>query len=195
MATLILSTAGTALFGPIGGAIGAIIGQQIDNELFKPKGREGPRLNDVRLQTSSYGTPLPKIFGTMRVAGTVVWATDLQEDRNKEGGGKGRPSTTTYSYSASFAVALSARPIRAVHRIWADGKLPRDAGVFSFWNGLEWRDGELLCDALVIAGQTVVREQQVGVPDVSGGSVIDAEARIAIASILGALRAHGLIAT
>jgi len=71
----------------------------------------------------------------------------------------------------------------------------RDAGVFSFWNGSEWRDGELLCDALVIAGQTVVREQQVGVPNVSGGSIIDAEARIAIASILGALRAHGLIAT
>lgn len=125
MATLILSTAGTALFGPIGGAIGAIVGQQIDGEVFKPKGREGPRLNDLRLQTSSYGTPLPKIFGTMRVAGTVIWATDLQEDRNKEGGGKGRPSTTTYSYSASFAVALSARPIRAVHRIWADGKLLR----------------------------------------------------------------------
>ncbi len=127
MATLILSTVGTALLGPIGGAIGAVIGQQIDNEVFKPKGREGPRLNDLRLQTSAYGTPLPKIFGTMRVAGTVVWATDLQEDRTKEGGGKGRPSTTTYSYSASFAVALSARPIRAVHRIWADGKLLRGA--------------------------------------------------------------------
>ncbi|RED16035.1 phage tail protein [Parasphingopyxis lamellibrachiae] len=125
MATLVLSTAGTALFGPIGGAIGAFIGQQVDNEVFRPGGREGPRLNDLRLQTSSYGTPLPRIFGTMRVAGTVVWATDLQEDRNKEGGGKGRPSATTYSYSASFAVALSARPIRAVHRIWADGKLLR----------------------------------------------------------------------
>lgn len=127
MATLILSTGGRALFGPIGGAIGAIIGQQIDNEIFKPKGREGPRIDDLRLQTSSYGTPLPKIFGTMRVAGTVVWATDLQEDRTKEGGGKGRPGTTTYSYSASFAVVLSARPIRAVHRIWADGKLLRGA--------------------------------------------------------------------
>lgn len=127
MATLVLSTAGTALLGPVGGVIGALIGQQVDNELFRPGGREGPRLNDLRLQTSSYGAPLPKIFGMMRVAGTVVWATDLQEDRNREGGGKGRPSTTTYSYSASFAVALSARPIRAVHRIWADGKLLRGA--------------------------------------------------------------------
>ena len=63
----------------------------------------------------------------MRVAGTVIWSTDLIEDRNREGGGKGRPATTSYSYSASFAVALSARPVRAVHRIWADGKLLRGA--------------------------------------------------------------------
>ncbi|MBC2778305.1 phage tail protein [Parasphingopyxis marina] len=147
MATLVLNVVGTKLFGPIGGAIGAIIGQTIDAEIFKPKGRQGPRLNDLRLQTSSYGTPLPKIFGTMRVAGTVVWATDLQEDRNKEGGGKGRPSTTTYSYSASFAVALSARPVSAVHRIWADGKLLRGAAGdlkteadFRFYPGDEGQD-------------------------------------------------------
>lgn len=71
----------------------------------------------------------------------------------------------------------------------------RDSGVFSFWNGSEWRDGEQVCDALVIAGQTVVREQQGAVPDASGGSVIDGEARSAISSILEALRTHGLIAT
>ncbi|MGP1283674.1 MAG: GTA baseplate fiber-binding domain-containing protein [Parasphingopyxis sp.] len=143
MATLILGTVGTALFGPLGGALGAIIGQQVDNAVFKPGGREGPRLNDLRLQTSSYGTPIPKVFGTMRVAGTVVWATDLQEDRNREGGGKGRPRTTTYSYSASFAVALSARPIRAVHRIWADGKLLRGAaGDFKSETGFRLYPGD-----------------------------------------------------
>ncbi|MEO1170005.1 MAG: phage tail protein [Pseudomonadota bacterium] len=127
MATLILGTVGTALLGPLGGALGAFVGQQVDGELFGSGEREGPRLNDLRLQTSSYGTPIPRVFGTMRVAGTVIWATDIQENRNREGGRKGRPSTTTYSYSASFAVALSARPIRAVHRIWADGKLLRGA--------------------------------------------------------------------
>ncbi|MFD1610978.1 phage tail protein [Sphingomonas tabacisoli] len=64
----------------------------------------------------------------MRVAGTVIWATDLVEHRSKQGGSKGRPSTTTYSYTASFAVLLSARPIRSVGRIWADGNLLRGAG-------------------------------------------------------------------
>lgn len=127
MATLVLTTVGTLVGGPIGGAIGALIGQQVDQRLFAPKGRQGPRLGDLSVQVSRYGQQLPKLFGMMRVAGSVVWATDLKEDKHKSGGGKGKPKTTTYSYSASFAVVLSARPIRAVHRIWADGKLLRGA--------------------------------------------------------------------
>ena len=128
MATIVLSAVGTVLGGPIGGAIGGLIGNAFDNEvLFKPKGRQGARLSDLQVQTSSYGTQLPAIFGTMRVAGTVIWATDLQETSSRSGGGKGRPSVTSYSYSASIAVALSSRPIRAIRRIWADGNLLRGA--------------------------------------------------------------------
>ncbi|HYG48114.1 MAG TPA: phage tail protein [Allosphingosinicella sp.] len=131
MATLVLTAVGTAFGGPIGGAIGAVIGQQIDGRLFAPKPRQGPRLGELAVQTSSYGSQIPKLFGTMRVAGTVIWATDLREERSKSGGGKGQPKTVDYSYSANFAVALSARPIRAVRRIWADGKLLRgSAGDF-----------------------------------------------------------------
>jgi hypothetical protein len=127
MATILLTAVGGAIGGPIGAAIGAMAGQAIDAELFAPQARHGPRLGDLAVQTSSYGTPIPKLFGTMRVAGTVIWATDLEEHRTRSGGGKGRPKTVQYSYSASFAVALSARSIRAVRRIWADGKLLRGA--------------------------------------------------------------------
>lgn len=127
MATLVLTAAGTAIGGPVGGAIGAMIGQQIDGRLFAPKPRQGPRLGELAVQTSSYGSQIPKLFGTMRVAGTVIWATDLKEERSKSGGGKGQPKTVDYSYSANFAVALSGRLILAVRRIWADGKLLRGA--------------------------------------------------------------------
>jgi len=127
MATLVLSTVGTALGGPLGGAIGGLIGQAIDQKLFAPAPRKGPRLGDLTLQTSSYGSPIPRIFGTMRVAGTVVWATDLKEDREKLSGGKGQPAMVNYSYSASFAVALSSRTAVRVKRIWADGKILRGA--------------------------------------------------------------------
>ena len=143
MATLVLTTIGTIVGGPIGGAIGAFVGQQIDQRLFAPKGRQGPRLNELTVQTSTYGSPIPKLFGRLRVAGTVIWATDLREEKHKSGGGKSGPKTTTYSYSASFAVALSARPIRAVHRIWADGKLLRGAaGDWKSETGFRFYTGE-----------------------------------------------------
>lgn len=127
MATLILSTVGTLVGGPIGGALGAIIGQQIDSRVFAPKGRKGPRLNELAVQSSTYGSAIPKLFGANRVAGTVIWATDLKESKRKVSNGKGQPKSTVYSYSASFAVALSARPIARIGRIWADGNLLRGA--------------------------------------------------------------------
>jgi Putative phage tail protein len=129
MATMVLTVAGGLIGGPLGASVGALIGNTIDRQLlFRPKAGEGARLSDLRVQTSAYGTQLPKLFGTMRVAGCVIWATDLIEHRSTQRGGKGQSSTTSYSYSASFAVALSSRPILGVGRIWADGKLLRGAG-------------------------------------------------------------------
>lgn len=132
MATLILSVLGTVLGtvlgGPIGGAIGALAGRKVDAMIFAPGTREGPRLNELAVSTSSYGSQIGRQFGKVRVAGQIIWATDLVEHKDKHGNGKGRPKTIEYSYTASFAVALSSRPIGDVARIWADGKLLRGAG-------------------------------------------------------------------
>lgn len=127
MATLVLIAVGSAIGGPIGGAIGAALGQQIDTALFAPAPRQGSRLKELAVQTSSYGTQIPAIYGAMRVAGTVIWSTDLVEQRSKSGGGKGRPSVVNYSYRVSLAVALSSAPIIRIGRIWADGNLIRGA--------------------------------------------------------------------
>jgi hypothetical protein len=144
MATLVLSTVGTALGGPVGGAIGALVGQSIDQQLLGPATR-GPRLGDLKVQSSSYGTQIPRIYGSMRVAGTVIWSTDLVES-SKSPGAKGQPDAT-YSYSVSLAVALSSRPARSIGRIWADGKLLRGAtgdlkvsATFRFYSGREDQD-------------------------------------------------------
>jgi hypothetical protein len=127
MATLVLTAVGSAIGGPIGGSIGAFLGQQIDRRIFGPGGREGPRLRELAISTSSYGQPIPRQFGRMRVPGTIIWSTDLIESKRKEKGGKGQPSTTVYSYAASFAVALASTPIARLGRIWADGSLLRGA--------------------------------------------------------------------
>lgn len=165
MATLVLTVVGGIVGGPVGAAIGATMGQQIDAAIFKPKGREGPRLADLKVQASTYGQQIPQMFGTMRVAGSVIWATDLIERRAKRGGGKGRPSVTEYSYSVSLAVALSSRPIRAIRRIWADGNLLRgSSGTFQERCIFRWYDGSedqavdpLIASAIGIASGSAFR--------------------------------------
>lgn len=124
MATLVLSTVGSTIGGPFGSAIGGLIGRQVDHAIFGIGSVEGPRLQELSVTTSSYGQAIPRRFGRMRVAGTIIWATDLIESSETEGG-KGQPSQTNYSYSVSFAVAVSSRPIEHIGRIWADGTLLR----------------------------------------------------------------------
>ena len=95
MATIVFSAIGTVLGGPLGGALGALVGQQLDRAVMGSPRREGPRLKELAVQSSSYGTAIPRLFGRMRVAGTVIWSTDLTEQRTRQGGGKGRPSVTS----------------------------------------------------------------------------------------------------
>lgn len=127
MATLVFSAIGTLVGGPIGGAIGALAGQAVDRVVMGSPGREGPRLKELAITTSSYGAAIPRIYGRVRAPGSIIWATDLVEGSDTSGGGKGSASVTTYSYSISFAVALASCPIRNVGRIWADGTLLRGA--------------------------------------------------------------------
>jgi len=157
MATLVLSAVGTLVGGPLGGALGALIGRGIDQTvLFRPQDREGPRLTDLAVQSSQYGSVFPQVYGRARIAGTVIWATDLQESAVREGRGKGRPGTTRYSYSVSFAVALASRPITGVGRIWAEGNLLRGAdGVFTSETGfrLFHGHGDQPVDPLIAAAE------------------------------------------
>ena len=121
MATLVLGVVGTLVAGPIGGVLGALAGQQIDQAIIGTPRREGPRLEELKVTTSSYGAAIARQHGRMRAPGTVIWATDLVESSSSDNG------VTLYSYSVSFAVALSSRPIRDIGGIWADGGLLRGA--------------------------------------------------------------------
>lgn len=159
MATLILSAVGTLVGGPLGGAIGALIGRQVDAGIVGGRKVEGPRLKELSVQTSSYGSALPLHFGRIRTSGTVIWATELAENKEKSGGGKGRPSVTTYSYTASFAVAVGSRPIKGIGRIWADGNLLRgEAGDLKVGGKLRVHlgHGDQDADPLLVEAEGVV---------------------------------------
>lgn len=122
-------------FGPggmmIGASLGMTVGSMVGGMLFPPKvpGQFGPRLNDRTIQTSTYGGPIPIGYGVMRIAGNVIWSTDILESAHTESvsaGGKGggpRQEQTTYSYSISLAIGLCEGPIIGIRKIWTDGEL------------------------------------------------------------------------
>ncbi|MCZ8314361.1 glycoside hydrolase/phage tail family protein [Phreatobacter sp.] len=127
MASLVLSFAGAAIgesFGAAGAMagrlVGALAGAVIDRALFGARPPDGPRLKDLDVLSSTEGAPIPRVYGRMRVAGQVIWATKLTE--HASGGGKGAPRQRSYSYTADLAVGLCEGPIAAIGRIWADGK-------------------------------------------------------------------------
>ena len=71
--------------------------------------------------------------------------------------------------------------------------LIKDSGVIATYLPAGWDIGTLRASALHVAGEQVVGVRMAAIPDASGGTVVDVEARAALASILHALRQHGLI--
>jgi len=61
------------------------------------------------------------------------------------------------------------------------------------WTGSAWSDGGLPAAAILIGGEQVVGPRLADVPSPSGGTTIDAQARIAIDAVIATLRSHGLI--
>jgi hypothetical protein len=136
MATLAIAAAGawvgsTALgtatiLGMTGAQIGWMVGSMVGNALFAPD-IEGARIEDVKVQAATYGVPVNVVYGTARVAGNIIWSTDLIEHAKDEG--KGGPSYTTYSYTVSCAVAVCEGEITGIRRIWANNELIYDVSV------------------------------------------------------------------
>ena len=72
--------------------------------------------------------------------------------------------------------------------------LDRASGQFMVRRSGTWDTGILRAKELRIDGIAVVRSQRPAISDPSGGTVVDSECRVAIGQMLGAMRAHGLIA-
>ena len=114
----------------IGWALGGVAGAL----LFPTKqpDQHGPRLSDLSVQTSGYGVPVAVVAGQAKIAGNVIWATEVEERETtrRQGKGGGGPKTVTYSYYQSWAVGLCEwllPPSNAeVLRIWMDTILVYD---------------------------------------------------------------------
>jgi hypothetical protein len=137
MATLLLSAAGAAVGAGFGGtvlglsgavigrAIGATLGRAIDQRVLGAGSEpvDIGRLDRLRLTGAGEGGAIGQIWGRMRVAGQVIWATEFTETvrRRRTGKGAPKPKVNEYSYSLSMAIALCEGEILRIGRIWADG--------------------------------------------------------------------------
>ena len=140
MAAIVLAAAATSAASSLGagvfaaglaGGIGGALGGFIDSRLFATHSNsQGPRLTDLMVQVSTYGSIIPIVYGQARIGGNVIWALPLQEHSTTtsvSGGGKGgggsSATQTNYTYSATLAVAICEGPITKIERIWADSLL------------------------------------------------------------------------
>jgi hypothetical protein len=115
---------GYLIGGPAGAKWGFMIGGTLGG-IVDPVKIKGPRLSDGQTVTSQEGIPIPFGFGTFPVGGNIIWADELVEHQQKEGG-KGGPQTTTYTYTRSYAVGICEGEITAVVKAWRNGKLVYD---------------------------------------------------------------------
>lgn len=117
-----------------------LAGLMLVSWLLRPKPEEqhtyGPRLDDLKVSSSTFGTPLPILYGTCRMSGILIDSGDLIEHAHTEeqeagkGGGGGSSSYTWYSYTCSFAMAFctatSTNPVAGITKIWAGSDLIYD---------------------------------------------------------------------
>ena len=138
MASLVLGVAGSYFGGMIGGPwgarIGFMVGSAIGGAIDGPPAVNGPQLSDLRVTGSGYGKVIPTVYGTMRMAGDVIWSTAKKPTKHSDSqGAKGGQSQTvnTTTYSVSCAVGVCEGPssgagIAGITRIWMNGILVYD---------------------------------------------------------------------
>lgn len=70
----------------------------------------------------------------------------------------------------------------------------RAEALFARFDGSDWIPGEIRASRVLVGGVQVVGMQQSAVAPPTGGTVVDGEARNAVAAIIAVLKSHGLTA-
>src|SRR5690606_33705164 len=149
---------GGAVGGPIGAtigrALGALAGAAIDSAVFGERPQPAATVGaDIRLTGSSEGAPISRLYGWSRLAGNIIWATELEELTATTAGSKGfgpQPEPEIErTIVASFAVAFCEGPVTRLGRVWADGQLLDTSGlVMRFYDGSETQAADSLIEAV-----------------------------------------------
>ena len=138
-----------------GWMIGSAVGGYVDPTVIK-----GPQLTDPQQQTASEGAPIPLIYGTYAVIGTIIQCQSEPTEHKHKESGKGGPVQETYTYTRTVAMLICrAAPLGGemlLRRAWVNGKLAYDAT----------GSGKLDADsAKFLAGMTFYSGSETQMPD------------------------------
>lgn len=134
MAQLAIAAVGALALGPVGlglttAGTGFMLGSLAYSLMAPGQKSYGPRLNDLKVTGTDYGSPIPWIAGSPRVAGQVIWASERRETATEEEQGKGGgPTYTSYTYDVDLLILLSENDIKGISRIWSNGELVYSGG-------------------------------------------------------------------
>ena len=140
MASIVLGNIGASVgrslggvfAGAVGQAIGGFAGYMLDQAIFSKNqsiNTQDHKIGGIHVQTASYGSMIPILYGKVAVCGNIIWATKLKttpHTQTERSGGKGYKVTRThqsFTYSISLAIAICEGKIDAIEKIWASQRL------------------------------------------------------------------------
>lgn len=125
---------GGGILSTIGRYAGKQLGDYLEKKWFQKKITTNKFTNvkdSFRISKAEYGTPIPLIFGRMRLYGQIIWADRITQKRNissiskyfKKANTTVNRQTTELEYYANFAIALCEGEILDIDRVWYNDEL------------------------------------------------------------------------
>ena len=92
------------------------------------------KISNFTVTTAEYGSTVPEILGTTRIAPNIIYYDDFTAHEHRESqktgkGGGGRMTTITYTYTVAVILAICEGPIAGIGKMW------KDKNVYQYPNG------------------------------------------------------------
>jgi hypothetical protein len=126
MARIALTVAGYALGAAVGQPmLGAWAGGMLGAYLFPETIADAPAQDDsdlqnIQVQTAAYGEPIRRVWGSMRLAGNLIWLSPIVRTETDWTLPGGTP------FTVDMAIGVCVGPVAKILRIWADRQLLYD---------------------------------------------------------------------
>lgn len=119
---------GALLGASIGGMAGGVAGQTLWPEKVTVNHPPPPQPHENRQQISTYGSPIPIVYESSRLAGNIIYMQNVNQTvtRSKHRQDGVRYYEIVNTYSSTFAIAFCEGPVIGISRIWVNGKIFAD---------------------------------------------------------------------